>query len=173
MSTPNEPQNPYGAGDQPEQPGGTPQQPDGGQYPPAPQYPSAPQYPGEAQQPGTPYPAAPQYGGAGQYPGGGYGQPAYGYPKNSLGVWSLVLGIVGIVLCGFFTGIPAIIVGSKAKKAVAAGEANNGGMALAGIILGWVSIAFMVLGIIFLIAIGGFTGYADFLDEMSNTPSGY
>ncbi|MDM8084288.1 DUF4190 domain-containing protein [Cellulomonas cellasea] len=181
MSTPNEPQNPYGAGDQPEQPGGTPQQPGstpqqpgGGQYPPAPQYPSAPQYPGEAQQPGTPYPAAPQYGGAGQYPGGGYGQPAYGYPKNNLGVWSFVLGLVGIVLsCGFFTGIPAVIVGSKAKKAVASGEANNSGLATAGIILGWVAIALSVLGIIFFIAIGGIAGYTDFLDEMSNTPSGY
>ncbi|WP_159066910.1 DUF4190 domain-containing protein [Cellulomonas timonensis] len=176
MSTPNEPQNPYGAGDQPEQPGGTPQQPGGGQYPPAPQqppapqYPSAPQYPGEAQQPGgTPYPAAPQYGGAGQYPGGGYGQPAYGYPKNSLGVWSPVLGLVGIFICGFFTGIPAVIVGSKSRKAVAAGEANNGGMALAGIILGWVAIAFSVLSIIFLLAIGGLSGWEDMVNDMGNT----
>ena len=177
MSTPNEPQNPYGAGDQPEQPGGTPQQPGGApqqpggeQYPPAQQYPSAPQYPGEGQQPGgTPYPSAPQYGAPSQY-SGGYGQSAYGYPKNNLGVWSLVLGLVGIVLCGIFTGIPAIILGSKAKKAVAAGEANNGGMGLAGIILGWVSVAFTVLGIITFIAIGGIAGYTDLLNDMSNTP---
>ena len=50
--------------------------------------------------------------------------------------------------CGLLTGIPAIIVGNNAKKAVARGEANNGGMATAGIILGWVAIALSIIGII-------------------------
>ena len=85
---------------------------------------------------------------------GGYAQPAYGFPKNSLAVWSLVLGIVSFVLsCGFFTGVPAIIVGSKAKKAVAEGQANNGGMATAGIILGWVATGLAVIGIVIIIII--------------------
>jgi hypothetical protein len=146
MSTPNEPQNPYGSGEpqQPQDPSGAPQ------YPAAPPpYPGAgaPQYPGAS---GTPqYPAAAPYGSA----PGAYGQPGPGYgaayPKNSLAVWSLVLGIVSFVLsCGFLTGIPAVIVGNNAKKAVARGEANNGGMATAGVILGWVAIALSILGII-------------------------
>ena len=146
MSTPNEPQNPYGSGDPqpPQDPGATPQYP---AAPPA--YPGAagaPQHPG----PGTPqYPAATPYGSA----PGGYSQPGPGYgasyPKNSLAVWSLVLGIVAFVLsCGLFTGIPAVIVGNNAKKAVARGEANNGGMATAGIILGWIAIVLSVLGAI-------------------------
>ena len=60
-----------------------------------------------------------------------------------------MLGIVSFVLsCGLLTGIPAVIVGNNAKKAVARGEANNGGMATAGIILGWIAIALSVLGII-------------------------
>lgn len=141
MSTPNEPQNPYGSSDpqQPQDPAGPPQ------YPSAPPPPAAPQYPA-----GTPqYPAATPYGAApGGYaqPGPGYGAP---YPKNSLAVWSLVLGIVSFVLtCGLFTGIPAVIVGNNAKKAVARGEANNGGMATAGVILGWIAIALSILGII-------------------------
>jgi hypothetical protein len=77
------------------------------------------------------------------------------YPKNSLGVWSLVLGIVAFVLsCGLFTGIPAIIVGNKARRAVAEGQANNPGMATAGIILGWIATILSVLGaIVFVILI--------------------
>ena len=41
-----------------------------------------------------------------------------------------------------------MIVGNNAKKAVAQGEANNGGMATAGVILGWIAIALSVLGLI-------------------------
>ncbi|NUU19794.1 DUF4190 domain-containing protein [Cellulomonas humilata] len=153
MSTPNEPQNPYGSGD-PQDPSRAPQDPTG-----VPQYPAAPPPPPQPQYPATPYPAA---GGAPQYPAAtpygsapGYQQPAqaygggYVYPKNSLAVWSLVLGIVSFVLsCGLFTGIPAVIVGNNAKKAVARGEANNGGMATAGVILGWIAIVLSILGII-------------------------
>lgn len=98
---------------------------------------------------GQPYPVQPY---AGQpYP------PAYAYPKNQLAVWSLVLGIIGIVVgCVFVTGIPAVIVGNSAKRAVAAGEADNLGMAQAGIVLGWISIALgvVVLGFFALYFIG-------------------
>jgi hypothetical protein len=83
--------------------------------------------------PGSPYPQVPGY----YVPG----YPMYVYPKNSLAVWSLVLGILGLVMgCVFFTGIPAVIVGNQARRAAAAGEANNPGMAQAGVVLGWVSI---------------------------------
>ncbi|MEZ0449190.1 DUF4190 domain-containing protein [Cellulomonas sp. ICMP 17802] len=158
MSTPNEPQSPYGA-EPPQDPNAPPPYPPAGapQYPAAPPpppaappYPAAPQYPGTAS---PQYPAATPYGSApgGYPPAAGAYQPGYApvYPKNSLAVWSLVLGIASFVLsCGLFTGIPAIIVGNNAKKAVANGEANNGGMATAGIILGWVAIVLSILGII-------------------------
>lgn len=155
MSTPNEPQDPYAAGDKPEQP----TTPSGSQY----GAPSAPQYPqGGA---GSGYPQAPQYGNAPAY-GGGYGGT---YPKNNLGVWALVLGLVSFFVCSIVTGIPAIIVGNKGRKAAAAGEANNGGLALAGVILGWISVAFFVLTIIWLFALGGLAWYTDYLDTMSTT----
>ena len=71
-------------------------------------------------------------------------QPAYvsrpSYPRNDLAVWSLVLGALGVLGCVFFTGIPAILVGGAARRAVAAGEADNDGMATAGVVLGWVSV---------------------------------
>jgi len=165
MTTPDEPQNPYGS-NEPQQPQ-PPQQPQYG-APQAPQYgaPQAPQY-GAPQAPQYGAPQAPQYGapqyGASPYPAAPqYGAGAYGYAgtaQNSLGVWSLVLGILSIVLCGLFAGIPAIIVGNRSKRAVAAGQANNGGMATAGVILGWISVALSALGIIFwIIAIAATNG---------------
>ncbi|GGM38872.1 DUF4190 domain-containing protein [Promicromonospora citrea] len=70
--------------------------------------------------------------------------PAGAYPRNSLGVWSLVLGIASVVLAlGAVTGVPAIIVGNQARRAVRAGEADNEGMALTGVVLGWVSIVIL------------------------------
>ncbi|WP_448629529.1 DUF4190 domain-containing protein [Cellulomonas soli] len=73
-------------------------------------------------------------------------------------MWSFVLGLAGLVLgCLLVTGIPAVILGRNAQRAVAAGEANNGGMATAGIILGWVSIALTVAVVVlfgFLLVLG-------------------
>jgi amino acid transporter len=71
--------------------------------------------------------------------------PSAAYPRNNLGVWSLVLGIASIVLfLGVLTGIPAIIVGNQGRRAVRAGEADNEGTALAGVALGWLSLAILV-----------------------------
>ena len=68
--------------------------------------------------------------------------------KNSLGVWALVLGILSIVCCGFFTGIPAIILGLNSKKAQAQGLATNGTLGQVGFITGIIGTALGVLGII-------------------------
>ncbi len=125
-------QNPYGV------------QPPSGQ-PPADQPPAYPQPPYPQQ--GYPQPAYPQPG----YPapGGGYG---YGVPdtsQNGLGVWALVLGIAGWVCSlGFLAGIPAIILGSKSRKAAAQGHADNGGMGTAGLVLGWVVTVLSIIGVI-------------------------
>ena len=72
--------------------------------------------------------------------------PTAAYPRNNLGVWSLVLGIASIVLLlGALTGIPAIIIGNQGRRAVRAGDANNEGTALAGVVLGWLSLAILVV----------------------------
>ena len=72
--------------------------------------------------------------------------PSAAYPRNNLGVWSLVLGIASIVLLlGALTGIPAIIIGNQGRRAVRAGDANNEGTALAGVVLGWLSLAILVV----------------------------
>ncbi len=91
---------------------------------------------------GTPYP-----GGGPQ--GQGF-QPAGGYPANNLGGWALGLGIAGFLLCGFFTGIPAIIVGLKGMRAAREGRANNRGMSLTGLILGIIVVVLSLISIIVL-----------------------
>ncbi|MFJ8585501.1 DUF4190 domain-containing protein [Streptomyces sp. NPDC093595] len=83
----------------------------------------------------------------------GYGYPGYpGYsaygpggwqagPANGMGITSMVLGIIATAgFCmyglGIILGILALIFGIVGRKRVQRGEANNGGMATAGIILG-------------------------------------
>lgn len=150
-------------------PGGAPgpyqgQQPAQAPYPGQPGYPG--QYPGQGEAPYGGYPAPGQtYGGqpyASQpYPGPTYpGYATYGqvFPRNDLGIWSLVLAVAGIAL-GFtlLTGIPAIILGRRARQAVARGEANNDGIAVAGIVIGWIATALgalVILGILVAIVVG-------------------
>ena len=71
-------------------------------------------------------------------------------PTNSnLAIWSLVLGLLSPFCCSFFTAIPAIILGHMARSEIrkSNGQLGGDGMALAGLILGYVAI---VLNIIFL-----------------------
>jgi hypothetical protein len=134
----------------------------------------------------SPDPGAPV--GAGVPPAFGtapaYGQPSYGAPmapqNNSGATTSLVLGIVSVVFCGLFTGIPAIITGRKARKEIAAsgGQQSGDGMALTGLILGIVGTALSVLGILFfilVIALGSAADdeirFDDDLGEINSDPS--
>ncbi|MCP2266764.1 DUF4190 domain-containing protein [Promicromonospora thailandica] len=79
--------------------------------------------------------------------------PPSAHPRNHLGVWALVLGIASVVLAlGALTGVPAIILGNEGRRAVRAGEADNEGMALAGVVLGWLSLAILV-GVIVLVVV--------------------
>ncbi|MEU5149389.1 DUF4190 domain-containing protein [Streptomyces yangpuensis] len=106
-------------------------------------------YPGDAGYPGYPgYPAQQGY----PFPGG---YPPYGRrPSNGFGVTSLVLGILAVVGCitsfiAVALGIGAVVFGALGKGKANRGEADNGGVALAGIILGATGI---VLGLLMLVA---------------------
>ena len=136
-------------------PDGGPQYPYGyppGPYAPGGAYPGGP-YPGGAYA-GGPYPGGAYPGGAyqgGPYPGG-YPPPAPygdyyspGPPKNGMGVAALVVAIIALissvsVVGGIVLGIVAVILGFIGRGRVKSGEANNGGVATAGIILGVISI---------------------------------
>ena len=69
---------------------------------------------------------------------------------NGLAVASLVLGIFAVTGLGPLTGIPAIITGAMGLK-----NPTNKGLALAGIIMGVVSIIFLVLIVLFFVIIIG------------------
>jgi hypothetical protein len=92
--------------------------------------------------------------------------PPYGYvapfPRQTAGgaVTALVLGILGLVMCGPFTAIPAIIVGRKATREIDAsqGRLDGRGTAQAGYILGIVGTVIgglALLFVIFVFALGG------------------
>lgn len=117
-------------------------QPDGWQAPYDPQHdqnvpPPPAEQPQQASGQLQPYATGPQ-------PPYGTQQPQYVYmvapPKNDLGVWSLVTGILSWILCPVVLGIAAIATGNASRRAVREGQANNPGMATAGLILGWVNV---------------------------------
>src|SRR5690606_23224434 len=93
-------------------------------------------------------------------PPGYYGGPTGGpmFPsteKNSLGVWALVLGILGLVCCGICSAIPAVLVGNKSKEVAVRGLANNGGRGRAGVVRGSIGIVLSARVIICVLCLGG------------------
>lgn len=107
-------------------------------------------------------------GGPGGYGPGGPGGYGYSQPQqNQKALWSMILGILGLVCCGIFAAVPALILGNNAKKEIAAsGGAQTGeGLAKAGVILGWIGIALSLLSLV-LFATGAFT----FNFDTYNTP---
>jgi len=70
--------------------------------------------------------------------------------KPHRGVLILVLGILGLIMCGIFTGIPAWIMGKNDLKAIAAGEMDPAGQGLTkvGYILGIISVALTAIMVV-------------------------
>ncbi|MEO3760599.1 DUF4190 domain-containing protein [Mycobacterium sp. B14F4] len=139
-----------------------------------PDKPETPSSPPSSAPPGPP-PPPPQYG---TYPGGyppppqqpypGYAPPPTG-PKNGLGIASLVIAIIALlsVFGGIVLGVVAVILGFLGWGRAKRGEATNGGMAVAGIVLGFLSIieALVFIGL----AVWGFgeVGGGDYIDCLS------
>ncbi|MGZ9933698.1 DUF4190 domain-containing protein [Streptomyces sp. NC-S4] len=136
-------------------------------------YPAQPGYgyPGDAGYPGQPgHPGHPGYQ---AYPGQS-AYPPYGVQRsNGFGITALVLGILAVVGCitSFFAlalGIAAVVFGVLGRGKANRGEADNGGMALAGIILGAIGI---VLGaVVIAIVFAGFMERGSFDDSPYDSP---
>jgi Domain of unknown function (DUF4190) len=117
------------------------------------------QPPGGYGQPPGGYGQPPGHGQPGWYPQPGYqGMPAgtggTGYPApqtNGLAVAALVCGVAQIA-AGPLTGIPAIILGHVARSRIRQTGEQGAGMALAGVILGYVGLVLFVLLVIGIIA---------------------
>jgi len=94
-----------------------------------PRYPYPNQYP-------TGYPPSPSYGG---------GLPAPVAPRNGLGIASLVLAVIGLlsvatVFAPIALGVVAVVLGFLGHARAKRGTANNGGVAIAGIVLGVIAV---------------------------------
>ncbi|RAV09368.1 DUF4190 domain-containing protein [Mycolicibacterium sp. GF69] len=137
--------------------------------------PQTPQSP-PAQPPPTQPPAAqqPQYG---AYPGGYPPPPPQGYaypppanaPKNGIGIAALVVAIIALlsVFGGIVLGVVAVILGVIGWRRAKRGEATNGGVAMAGIVLGVLSIIEAI--VVIWLAVWGFNevGGTDYIDCIS------
>jgi hypothetical protein len=125
-----------------------------------------------AQQPASPYaqqPASPvaQQPAASSYPSGGYpsaGYPgaqaygAYGYATptpatNTLAVVALVLGICGLTVIPLAASIAAVICGHVARRQIRERGEGGDGMALGGLITGYIGVAGLVLILLFFVLI--------------------
>jgi hypothetical protein len=99
---------------------------------------------------GAPYGAAPAYSGY-----------ATGGKTNSLAIVSLVSSLVGIFIIPLIGSIVGIITGHMALGQIKRTGENGRGLALAGTIVGYVGVAFAILGIILFFAwISWFTANA-------------
>jgi hypothetical protein len=147
-----------------------PAAPQSGPMPPGPMASMPPTAPGVA--PTAPYPAAypvaaappaspASYGtgGGAGYPTTGYGTAAGYYPTayqttNGLATAALVCGLASLA-CGLPLSIPAVVCGHIARRQIAESNGTQGGdgMALAGLIIGWIVNALTVLFIVVYIAI--------------------
>lgn len=135
MSDPSQPPDPYGQ-----------QPPEHGHPSEQPTQPYAQQPQGRGQQP-------PQ--GWGQQPPQGWGQGWQGpYPPlqyrttNGLAIASLVLGIIWIYWIG---SILALVFGYVARKQIRERNQSGDGMAVAGIVLGWIGVATFLLVVVILV----------------------
>ncbi|MFW0791326.1 DUF4190 domain-containing protein [Gordonia sp. CPCC 205333] len=120
---------------------------------------SQPSYPDYSAQPAYPtYPAQPAYPVQQPYGAPYAGYPGYGYtPRatNGKAVAAMILSILGLLVSCGVLGIPGVILGHIAKKEIdeSNGAQDGAGMALAGIIMGWICVAFIALFVV-LVVIG-------------------
>jgi hypothetical protein len=130
--------------------------------------------------PGPPPPSAPGPPQYGAYPGSypppppvpysGFTPPPAG-PKNGLGIAALVIAIIALVFCwsvagGIILGLVAVILGFVGYGRVKRGEATNGGVAVAGIVLGFLAIIVSIAFIWIWFNVFEEAGGTDFMDCM-------
>lgn len=105
-----------------------------------------------------------------------HSQPLQGpVPKASGATASLVLGILGLVLISGLFAILAVVFGHSARKRIRKSNVQlaGSGEASAGLVLGYLVIAFYVIGLIIVIAVVGMGVSANsLLEKVSNEPFG-
>ena len=78
------------------------------------------------------------------------GPPASGAKTEPLAIWSLVLSSLSLVCCGFILGIPGVVCGHLALSKLQKDPQLQGkGLATAGLVIGYVAIAFWLIYVVF------------------------
>ena len=108
-------------------------------------------------------------------PYSGFAPPPMG-PRNGLGIAALVIAIIGLVFCwtvagGVILGVVAVIIGFVARGRVTRGEASNGGVAIAGIVLGFLAIIVSLVFIPIWIGVFNEVGGSSYVDCLSKAGS--
>ena len=84
-------------------------------------------------------------------------------PNSQLAIASLVSGILGWTLVPFIGTLVAIITGHMARREIrrSNGQLGGDGMAIAGLVLGWISAALWIVGIVIIFTVlGGLAWFA-------------
>jgi hypothetical protein len=108
-------------------------------------------------------------------PYSGFTPPPTG-PRNGLGIAALVIAIIGLVFCwtvagGVILGVAAVIMGFVGRGRVKRGEATNGGVAIAGIVLGFLAIIVSLIFIPIWIGVFNEVGGSSYVDCLSKAGS--
>jgi hypothetical protein len=142
-----------------------------------PEFPSGP--PGGYPPPPYPYQPGPYPGGYPPPPpvpySGGFTPPPAG-PKNGLGIASLIIAVIGLILFlsvigGVVLGIVAVVIGFIGQQRVRRGEANNGGVSVAGIVLGFLAIVAGLAAVPIWLYIWNLVGGNDYFNCMEKAGS--
>lgn len=140
--------------------------------PPTPQPPWPPQ-PSLGGYPPSPYPYHAPYPG---YLPPGPGSSPWNGPRNGLGIAALVAAIAGLVtalsvVLGVALGLTAVALGFAGRARAKRGEADNGAVATAGIVLGVLAVIAGIGCIFIYIGIWKTAGAGDYVDCMSKAGS--
>ncbi|MBS9534269.1 DUF4190 domain-containing protein [Mycobacterium sp. M1] len=110
-------------------------------------------------------------------PYSGYGSPSqYTAPRNGLGIAALGVAVAGLltaltIIGGIALGVVAILLGFAGLARVRRGEANNGGVAIAGMVLGLLAVVAGIGCIFIYIGIFRTAGAGDYMDCMTKAGS--
>ena len=81
-----------------------------------------------------------------------HGQQYYGTasrPNNTMAIVSLIAGIAGLTVVPFIASVVAVITGHMARRQIAETGDEGGGLATAGLVMGWIGV---VLGVLLIVA---------------------
>jgi TRAP-type C4-dicarboxylate transport system permease small subunit len=102
----------------------------------------------------VPPPPPPAYGGAPAY---GAGSPSYAAPPaqktNVLAIVSLVASIAGLVILWGIGSLAGVITGHIAMSQIKKTGEQGRGMALGGLIVGYIGLAFAIIGVIIFVVV--------------------